>query len=157
MVKKAGGAKLEFSFEIFQMHVIEYGNSYNLITQLISGAGGLLLIFSVVLYLDGFTVLWKYIEQQNRERKRHKEEEEQLNRDAKLKNGDGQEQNGKKKGKNDLDTQKSNDDLSEDDLGFMPGAGNDNAVHEGGRSSRPGSQENQIPVRRPNQINLDDD
>ena len=92
-----------------------------------------MLIFSVVLYLDGFTVLWKYIEQQNRERRRHKEEEEQLNRDAKLKNGDGLEQNGKKKGKNDLDTQKSDNDLSEDDLGFMPGVGNDNAVHEGGR------------------------
>jgi len=39
-----------------------------------------------------------------------------------------------------MDTQKSMDDLSEDDINYMGAGRNDAAVHEGG--GRPGSNEN---------------
>ena len=55
-------------------------------------------------------------------------------------NGDPNSKGKGKKG--DMDTQKSIDEMSEDDLNFIPRSGNneDAAVLEGGRQSRPGSQ-----------------
>lgn len=70
--------RLEFSFNVFEADNFSYGMKYNLITQLISGVGGLILILSVVLYLDGFKEIWKHIKEQREEMRRQKEEQERL-------------------------------------------------------------------------------
>ena len=95
----------------------------------------------VVLYLDGFTSLFNYVKEQRAERRRQKEEEEQLK--GENNNGNDNDKAAGKRKRSEMDTQKSNDDMSEDDLNFIPGGGGDGhpAVHEGGRKSRPGSQE----------------
>ena len=67
--------KVSFGFDIYLVSVYLYGNNYNLITKLISGIGGLILILLVVIYLDGFSYLINVIKEKNAERKRLKEEE----------------------------------------------------------------------------------
>ena len=59
----------------------------------------------------------------------------------------GADNNGRKRGE--MDTDKSIEELSDDDLSFMP-QGDDPGVHEGGRESRPGSQEMTTIQRRRN-------
>lgn len=129
---------LQISFEIFQAEQYLYGNNYNLISQLISGVGGTILILCVVLYLDGFTTLYNYIKEQNAERKRLAQEAALLKNNNTNKAND-QLANGAGKRAGDMDTQKSMDDLSDDDLGFIANGRDEAAVHEGGRQSRPGS------------------
>ena len=130
MVPRGGDNRLEFSFEIFEAELFEYGMKYNLITQLISGAGGFILIFCVILYLDGFKAMYKQFQENREENRRQKEEHERLQQE-KNKN-EAENKNGKKKGgkADGIDTQRS-DGMSEDEDPNY-GGGEDPAVHEGG-------------------------
>lgn len=140
MIPEGNDQKLEFSFEIFEAEEFEYGMKYNLITQLISGVGGCILILSVIMYLDGFKEMWKHIKEQREEMKRQKEEQDRLQQE-KTKNENDGSKGGKKKQKADgIDTQRS-DGMSEDEDPNY-GGGEDPAVHEGGGASRQGSREN---------------
>ena len=85
-----------------------------------------------MLYLDGFTTLYNYLKEQNAERKRLAQEAALLKNSNANKASDSLA-NGAGKRAGDMDTQKSMDDLSEDDLGFIANGRDDAAVHEGGR------------------------
>mgnify|MGYP001129673442 CR=1 FL=1 len=130
---------MKFSFYIFQATQYEHGDKYNNISKLISGGGDIILLISVTLYLDGFTAFYNYLKDYLSERKRLAQEAAQAKK-IQQQNKDGGDSGSKGKGKKgDMDTQKSIDEISEDDLNFVPRNG-DAAVLEGGRQSRPGSQ-----------------
>jgi len=116
---------------------------------LISGLGGSLLILSVITYLDGPSTVFKWIKNQKEERDRLQKEELALKKQG---GKDAALLDGKKGGKQgDQDTQKSNDEMSEEDINYNQLANEDPAVHEGGRISRPGSNgSNARP--RPNKV-----
>mmetsp|Transcript_17544 Transcript_17544/g.29605 ORF Transcript_17544/g.29605 Transcript_17544/m.29605 type:complete len:213 (+) Transcript_17544:741-1379(+) len=138
-------SSFKFSFNVFQAQEYRYEGKYNKISILISGVGGMILIFSVVLYLDGFRTIYHYVQERRIENKLKKEMEDP-NRKAMNKSGSNEDNDkkrrGGKRGNNDIDTQKSIDELSDDDLNFIqPGGKVDPAVHEGGNVSRPQSIE----------------
>ena len=60
---------IEISFWVFQAQEYEYGSKYNIISILISGVGGFILIVLVVIYLDGFTVLYQTFKERQAEAK----------------------------------------------------------------------------------------
>ena len=132
---KGGSNKMELDFWIYQTAMFRYGSKYSIISILISGVGGVILILSVILYLDGFCALYRYILDQKAERERFAKEEAQLKKNSQ--NGIAGAMGGDKKGgkKGEQDTQKSIDEYSEEDGNFIaPGLGEDDgAVHEGGR------------------------
>ena len=103
---------------------------YNLITQLISGVGGLILILAVIMYLDGFKEMWKHIKEHREEMRRQKEEQERLQQEKTKNENDANKKNGKKSKTDGNDTQRS-DPMSEDEDPNY-GGGDDPAVHEGG-------------------------
>jgi Sec-independent protein translocase protein TatA len=123
---------LEFSFYIFEAEQFTYGMKYNLITQLISGVGGLILILSVIMYLDGFKEMWKHIKEQREEMRRQKEEQERLQQEKTKNDNDANKKNGKKS-KNDVNDTQRSDPMSEDEDPNYVG-GEEAAVHEGGTS-----------------------
>lgn len=53
--------RMELDFWIYQTAMFLYGSKYSIISILISGFGGGILIFSVILYLDGFCALYRYL------------------------------------------------------------------------------------------------
>lgn len=126
------------SFEIFEAEEFQYGSKYTLITQLISGVGGFILILSVIMYLDGFKEMWKHIKEQREEMKRQKEEQERLQQEKIKNENDGKKAKPKANDRGG-DTQRSDNMSEEEDPNY--GGEGDNAVHEGG--SRAGSREAQ--------------
>lgn len=67
-VKKPDAYSAEFEFNIQQVQEFLYGQKYNKISVYISGYGGIIMIFSVVFYLGGFTKLYNYVREQIKER-----------------------------------------------------------------------------------------
>ena len=149
---KGASNRMELDFWIYQTAMFRYGSKYSIISILISGVGGVILILSVILYLDGFCALYRYILEQRAERERFAKEEAQLKKNGQI-GANGALGGDKKLGKKgEQDTQKSIDEYSEEDGNFIaPGIeGNDHpAIHEGGREQRPGSNGS---VRRNNMV-----
>jgi hypothetical protein len=85
----------------------------------------------VVLYLDGFHTMKNYLKAKIEARTAKNE-----NKDARQNSNEDSDENWAKR---EQDTQKSMDDVSDDDLNFVKPAGNvDPAVHEGGIHSSEG-------------------
>mmetsp|Transcript_11039 Transcript_11039/g.16768 ORF Transcript_11039/g.16768 Transcript_11039/m.16768 type:complete len:227 (+) Transcript_11039:582-1262(+) len=107
----------DFSFWVFQAQEYEYGSKYNIISKLISGVGGLILIITVVFMLDGFSTLYHAIQ----ERKQAQNED----------SGEKKKPSGKTSNAA-LNYQQNSDD----------GLSKNPAVHEGGgQESKAGSRE----------------
>lgn len=69
---------LLFDFWVYQTAEFQYGTDYTFISKLISGAGGAILILSVITYLDGPSTVLKWIKTKKEERDRLLQEEEAL-------------------------------------------------------------------------------
>ena len=135
-ISKADTYYAEFEFYVEQVQEFLYGQKYNAISVYISGYGGIIMIFSVVFYLGGFTKLYNYLKTEFKERQRRMKEDQLLRQSEAAGEGDAA-----KAGAN--DTAKNMEELSDDDLNFGGNGAlkDDAAVHEGGRQSRPGSME----------------
>ena len=66
---------VNFDFWIYQTTEFQYGTDYTLISKLISGFGGGILILSVITYLDGPSTVYKWMKEQKAERDRIAKEE----------------------------------------------------------------------------------
>lgn len=64
-----------FDFWVYQTAEFQFGTDYTLISKLISGAGGGILIICVITYLDGPSTIFKWIKNQKEERDRIAKEE----------------------------------------------------------------------------------
>ena len=62
-----------FTFNVFQAQAFLYDDKYTGITLYISGIGSIMLVFSVIIYLDGFTVFYKFVKEYIEDRKRKQE------------------------------------------------------------------------------------
>lgn len=60
----------QFTFNVFQAQAFLYADKYTKITLFISGIGSIMLIFSVIVYLDGFTVFYRFLKEYIEEKKR---------------------------------------------------------------------------------------
>ena len=126
--------KFEMTFWVFEAQQYLYGNDYNLISKLISGVGGLILIVAVVIYLDGFSTLKQLVKDYMDRQRAAREEAAIRKKQQEIIDNSGAKGNAKgEKGKGDLDTQKSLDDISDDDVNFMGARAGGTGVHEGGQ------------------------